>query len=393
MAKRALLVGCLYTGTKNQLRGCYNDTVSVKNILETYYGFAPDDIIVMTDADPQYEYPSGANIKRKLAELVAASRPGDALVFHYSGHGVQVPSDFLSGDEADRKDEALCPADMNVITDDDLRTICKDLDPEVHFTMIADCCHSGTLLDHDQVVISGPKSGDLPMPPQLLDTFLALVGRGDEVEAVKRAMPPNDYLEVLAEKLGVPVQPGGIRAAMAEAFGDDVSAKFQGLVQKVGDKVVAVQQAVQQARDESETQDKGLGQLLGAMALQVAEVALSAAAESAGVPSGALPRPGGKPPPDERLPDGVGLLVTGCQDDETSADACPPGRPEGAYGVLTNAMTTVIKEFKAANPDANISTRTLVSTVRDHLAAARFAQNPCLEGSEDNADKPFILGA
>jgi hypothetical protein len=35
-----------------------------------------------------------------------------------------VPSDH---EEADAKDEALCPTDMNTITDDDLRTIFANL--------------------------------------------------------------------------------------------------------------------------------------------------------------------------------------------------------------------------------------------------------------------------
>ena len=47
--------------------------------------------------------------QRKLAELVAASVPGDVLVFHYSGHGVQVPCRT----EDDGKDEALCPTDLS----------------------------------------------------------------------------------------------------------------------------------------------------------------------------------------------------------------------------------------------------------------------------------------
>jgi hypothetical protein len=36
-----------------------------------------------------------------------------------------VPSDH---EEADAKDEALCPTDMNTITDDDLRTIFANLE-------------------------------------------------------------------------------------------------------------------------------------------------------------------------------------------------------------------------------------------------------------------------
>jgi hypothetical protein len=47
----------------------------------------------------------------------------------------QIPSD--RPEEDDRYDECICPIDMNVITDDDLRAILKDLDDGVHFTMVA----------------------------------------------------------------------------------------------------------------------------------------------------------------------------------------------------------------------------------------------------------------
>jgi hypothetical protein len=43
----------------------------------------------------------------------------------------------------------------------------------------ADCCHSGTLLDHATVPISGPKSDDPEQPPQLVDTFTASAGDPD----------------------------------------------------------------------------------------------------------------------------------------------------------------------------------------------------------------------
>jgi hypothetical protein len=43
----------------------------------------------------------------------------------------------VPGAEHDGKDEALCASDMNVITDDDLKSIFVKLPPNTKFTMIA----------------------------------------------------------------------------------------------------------------------------------------------------------------------------------------------------------------------------------------------------------------
>lgn len=39
-----------------------------------------------------------------------------------------------------------------------------------------------------------------------------------------------------------------------------------------------------------------------------------------------LPAAGAKPSPDAQLPSGKAVLITGCQAEETSADACPSGK-------------------------------------------------------------------
>ena len=67
-----------------------------------------------------------------------------------------------SGGEADNMDEAICPTDMNLICDDDLHAIFAPLPPTVYFTMISDCCHSGSMLDHPVQQISGDKDPSAP---------------------------------------------------------------------------------------------------------------------------------------------------------------------------------------------------------------------------------------
>jgi hypothetical protein len=67
------------------------------------------------------------------------------VVLHYSGHGSNVPDD--DGDEADHRDEIVCPTDLDwkdPLRDDWLRKTFDKLPAGVNFTVIMDCCHSGT---------------------------------------------------------------------------------------------------------------------------------------------------------------------------------------------------------------------------------------------------------
>lgn len=51
---------------------------------------------------------------------------------------------------------------MNLICDDDLRDILAPLPQGVKFTMISDCCHSGSMLDHPEQPIKGDKDPNAP---------------------------------------------------------------------------------------------------------------------------------------------------------------------------------------------------------------------------------------
>jgi uncharacterized caspase-like protein len=90
MAKRALLVGCNYPGTKCELHGCANDVKRMRTTLVERFGFDESDILVMLDTDPSTPQPTGANIRSSLKKLINSVESGDVLVFHYSGHGTQV---------------------------------------------------------------------------------------------------------------------------------------------------------------------------------------------------------------------------------------------------------------------------------------------------------------
>jgi hypothetical protein len=141
MAKRALLIGInKYQIAGADLRGCVNDVQDLSAALIECYGFKKSDITILTD---------GAATKKAMQtgikNLVRDSKKGDVAVLHYSGHGSNVPDD--NRDEADGRDEILCPTNLDwddPFRDDWLRSTFDGLKAGVSFNVIMDCCHSGT---------------------------------------------------------------------------------------------------------------------------------------------------------------------------------------------------------------------------------------------------------
>jgi hypothetical protein len=78
--------------------------------------------------------------------MLHKAKAGDNCVISYSGHGGQLPD--KNNDEDDKQDECLFSCDLEVIRDDDLKSIIKIyLKPGVTLFCLIDSCHSGTMLD------------------------------------------------------------------------------------------------------------------------------------------------------------------------------------------------------------------------------------------------------
>ena len=95
--------------------------------------------------------PTRAGIEASMALVAAQSRPGDTVVFYFSGHGAQVPD--VSGDEGGGSDEALLPADARrvaggidaALVDDTLQVWAAGLlSRGVAVVGLVDACHSAT---------------------------------------------------------------------------------------------------------------------------------------------------------------------------------------------------------------------------------------------------------
>eukprot|EP00191_Tetraselmis_sp_GSL018_P008705 CAMPEP_0177600898 /NCGR_PEP_ID=MMETSP0419_2-20121207/13927_1 /TAXON_ID=582737 /ORGANISM="Tetraselmis sp., Strain GSL018" /LENGTH=390 /DNA_ID=CAMNT_0019094039 /DNA_START=85 /DNA_END=1254 /DNA_ORIENTATION=- len=390
MAKRALLIGCNYPGTQAALNGCVNDVFRMKSMLVETFGFEEDDITILIDTDDSYESPTGSNIKRRLAEKVEESHPEDVLVFHFSGHGSQVPAP--SGEEKDGKDECICPTDLNVLIDDDLRRILKNLKDGVRFTMIADCCHSGTMLDHSEVQIHGNKDPDAPEMPDLgaLGQLFGLKeGGGDRgIEVANRSLPTGSLFQMLGSSMGTDVNAGNIHSALGSMFGSDASPMLTHVAGMAGQMLMGQLSGSQGQEGEQPAGGKKGGGLAACLPMLLSLFGLSSKPSGGKPPAQPQPQapaggsayqvpeghiPGQKPPASEQLPEDKGILVTGCQAHETSADACPSGDKSQAYGALSNAIQAVVRKHKADSPDEPLTNRELVMRVRATLLKTGFS--------------------
>jgi hypothetical protein len=139
--KKALLIGINYTGTQNELKGCINDANSIKERISTK-GF--NNITLMTDFTSKKA--TNANILEEFKNLLANSQEGDLLFFLYSGHGTYLID--KNNDETTGYDQCIVPCDLNIITDDELKTLIQTyLKPNVTLFAMFDSCFSGSVLD------------------------------------------------------------------------------------------------------------------------------------------------------------------------------------------------------------------------------------------------------
>lgn len=194
MAKKALLVGInKYKIPGADLNGCVNDVTNVRDVLLKYFGFTTKDIRVVVD-----ERATKKNIISRLNWLVDKAKPGDSLLFHFSGHGSQIVD--RDGDELkDKMDEIICPYDMdwdgNFITDDELNSIFKKIPKGVNLEVVLDSCHSGTGTREMRAINALPL--EMSFKPRFLPPPIDIACRADEDMEVRRLLRGNPLNHVL----------------------------------------------------------------------------------------------------------------------------------------------------------------------------------------------------
>lgn len=145
MADKAFLSGINNYETIGDLRGCVNDTVTIRQLLVDEFGFDEDNIRIKEDAEV-----TKAALNKGWKWLLRNAKAGDRLVFHFSGHGSYTADTDGEDGEADFRDELLCLYAMDwdnpktYLLDDELAEWTEKIPDGVHVTFLLDCCHSGT---------------------------------------------------------------------------------------------------------------------------------------------------------------------------------------------------------------------------------------------------------
>ncbi|XVF82533.1 hypothetical protein PTKIN_Ptkin16aG0057300 [Pterospermum kingtungense] len=222
--------------------------------------------------------------------------------------------------------EAIVPCDLNLITDMDLRQLIRRLPKETSFTIISDSCHSGGLIDKDKEII-GPSTVDRGMSPFYYKpkkiNFGTILGVLQTVSNVAQAVP--DVVNTVSTVVqGASQVINSASSIFTGIFSRDVSLRF-------------------------------------------------------------LPQPDLHMDLKRSLDEKEGILLSGCQENEASADVV--GFDGKAYGAFTNALLRALLE---ENLSGIISNRQLVVAVRKALKTDGFQQHACLYSSEENADAIFL---
>ncbi len=140
--KLALLVG-INNYQDSPLQGCETDVELQEQLLIHRFGFNPNDITVLTN-----EKATRQGILTAFEEhLIKQAKPGDVVVYHFSGHGSQVPDP--DRDSPDGMNSTFVPIDSSVSTGfsnqimgHTLFLLMYALQTE-NVTFVLDSCHSG----------------------------------------------------------------------------------------------------------------------------------------------------------------------------------------------------------------------------------------------------------
>lgn len=145
--KLALLVGINNYASPYKLQGCITDVNLQRELLINRFNFNPKDIITLTDAQA-----SRQGILTAFEEhLIKQAKPGDVVVYHFSGHGSRVADP--NSNEPDKLNSTFVPFDTKETIVDGKKTVSDIMGHTLfllmsavntdNLTVVLDSCHSG----------------------------------------------------------------------------------------------------------------------------------------------------------------------------------------------------------------------------------------------------------
>ena len=165
-ARIALTIGIDHYAGSSRLQGCARDSDAWRDMLEQR-GYH---VIQFT----RPEETGRDALVAHLRDFVGRAGAGDSLVWHYSGHGMEVMPEFgLEDDEDDMgRDQAIVGSNASIgleaqldhaLIDDQIHTLLQALNPAAQMHVFLDSCYSGSAT---RLVMSGrPRSlGTLRKP-------------------------------------------------------------------------------------------------------------------------------------------------------------------------------------------------------------------------------------
>lgn len=303
--------------------------------------------------------------------------------------------------------------------DDDFRELVDNVPQGCHMTIVSDSCHSGGLIDEAKEQIgesttstttesSSPSSfGFKHFLHQKVENAFESRGihlpsglrhcrddKGDDEggdedddgdDLKSRSLPLSTLIDILKQKTGNDdIDVGKLRPTLFSIFGEDSSPK----VKKFMNVLMTKLQGGGEEGGEGGSGGGGFLGMVGSLAQEFlkqkleengqgfAKPALETKVESKQeVYAGSSKR---------ALSDN-GILISGCQTNQTSADASPAGNSAQAYGALSNAIQTILHES-----DGTVTNQELVLKAREMLKKQGYTQRPGLYCSDQHVDAPFV---
>lgn len=302
-----------------------------------------------------------------------------------------------------------------VKTDDDFRDFVDQVPRGCKITIISDSCHSGGLIDDTKEQIgesteeggkqnSSSSSGFRSFLSRTVEDAIESRGvhipsimrhrhkhededeeerdfevedGGDHGYVKNRSLPLSTLIEILKQKTGKDdIDVGKLRPTLFDVFGEDASPKVKKFMKVALNMLEHKSQEGGFLGKMSNLAQEFLKQKLNENDEGYAKPALETRLESEHEVYAGSTKHGF--PPGE-------VLLSGCQTDQTSADACPSGDPSRAYGAFSNAIQAIIEET-----DGVITYHELVTKAREKLKKQGYKQRPGLYCSDDHVDAYFL---